>query len=99
MMATRAGLPFTGSPDGDHPPGSIAVVGMAGRFPTASSVAELWRLLDQGREATRWLTDEELLAVGVSVPVLSDPAYIRASLILPDMEMFDAEFFGFSPRE
>jgi acyl transferase domain-containing protein/thioesterase domain-containing protein len=77
----------------------VAVVGMAGRFPAAASVAELWRLLDQEREATRWLTDEELLAAGVGPATIRDPNYVRASLILPDMEMFDAEFFGFSPRE
>lgn len=81
------------------PPGSVAVVGMAGRFPAASSVGELWQLLDQEREATRWLTDDELLGAGVSAGTLSDPAYVRAGLVLPDMEMFDAEFFGFSPRE
>ncbi|HYD04795.1 MAG TPA: polyketide synthase, partial [Reyranella sp.] len=79
--------------------GSVAVVGMAGRFPGAASVAELWTLLDQEREATRWLTDEELLAAGVAASTLRDPNYIRASMILPDMEMFDAGFFGFSPRE
>jgi len=80
-------------------PGSVAVVGMAGRFPAAASVAELWQLLDQEREATRWLTDEELLAANVSPSAIRDPNYVRASLILPDMEMFDAEFFGFSPRD
>jgi acyl transferase domain-containing protein/thioesterase domain-containing protein len=80
-------------------PGSVAVVGMAGRFPAAASVAELWQLLDQEREAARWLTDEELLAANVSPSAIRDPNYVRASLILPDMEMFDAEFFGFSPRD
>ena len=62
-------------------------------------VAELWQLLDQEREATRWLTDEELLAAGVSHSAIRDPNYVRASLVLPDMERFDAEFFGFSPRD
>lgn len=87
------------SPAAPVPPGSVAVVGMAGRFPAAANVAELWQLLDQEREATRWLTDEELLAAGVSPSTIRDPNYVRASLILPDMEMFDAGFFGFSPRD
>ncbi|HET9352517.1 MAG TPA: type I polyketide synthase, partial [Sphingomicrobium sp.] len=81
------------------PPGSVAVVGMAGRFPAAASVAELWQLLDREREATRWLTDDELLAAGVSPSTIRDANYVRASLILPDLELFDAEFFGFSPRD
>src|SRR5262249_18078804 len=41
----------------------------------------------------------DLLAAGVSASELGDPAYVRASLVLPDLEMFDATFFGFSPRE
>jgi len=80
-------------------PGCIAIVGMAGRFPAARSPAELWKLLAGGREATQWLTDEELRAAGVSDAELNDPNYVKASLVLPDMEMFDAEFFGFSKRD
>jgi acyl transferase domain-containing protein len=80
-------------------PGCIAIVGMAGRFPAARTPSELWKLLAEGREATQWLTDEELRAAGVADAELSDPNYVRASLVLPDMEMFDAEFFGFSRRD
>lgn len=80
-------------------PGCIAIVGMAGRFPAARTPAELWQLLAAGREATRWLTEEELRAAGVGHAELADPDYVRASLVLPDLEMFDAEFFGFSRRD
>ena len=83
----------------DLEPGSIAIVGMAGRFPGASSTAELWSLLAAGREATQWLTVDELRAAGVAQAELEDPHYVRASLVLPDMEMFDAGFFGFSKRD
>lgn len=83
----------------DIEPGCIAIVGMAGRFPAARTPGELWKLLREGREATQWLTDEELRAAGVSAAELADPNYVRASLVLPDMEMFDAEFFGFSKRD
>ncbi|HSH90504.1 MAG TPA: polyketide synthase, partial [Ramlibacter sp.] len=80
-------------------PGSVAIVGVAGRFPAAASVSELWQLLREGKEATQWMTDEELLKAGVSKSDLADPDYVRASLVLPGMEMFDAEFFGFSKRD
>jgi acyl transferase domain-containing protein/thioesterase domain-containing protein len=80
-------------------PGSVAIVGMAGRFPGARSVAELWSLLAAGKEATQWLTPEELRAAGVAEADIGDSDYIRASLVLPDMEMFDADFFGFSRRD
>lgn len=81
------------------PPHAIAIVGMAGRFPAARSVAELWRLLDEGREATSWPSDAQLLAAGESRGALADPNYVKAALVLPDMEAFDAGFFGFTPRE
>ncbi|MBA3773463.1 MAG: SDR family oxidoreductase [Ramlibacter sp.] len=80
-------------------PGSIAIVGLAGRFPAARSAGELWSLLRDGKEATQWLSPEELRAAGVPQGDIDDPAYVRASLVLPDMEMFDAEFFGFSKRD
>ncbi|MCY7371224.1 MAG: type I polyketide synthase, partial [Polaromonas sp.] len=79
--------------------GSIAIVGLAGRFPAARTAAELWSLLAAGKEAAQWMSDEELRAAGVSDAQLQDPDYVRASLVLPGMEMFDADFFGFSKRD
>lgn len=78
---------------------SVAIVGLAGHFPAARSVNELWRLLVDGREATLWLTDEELLAAGENPEALRDPNYVRAAMPLPDMDSFDAGFFGFTARE
>ena len=78
---------------------SIAIVGMAGHFPGARSIREYWQMLSAGRDATQWLTPEELLAAGEKLSAIEDPRYIPASMPLPDMDMFDAGFFGFSPRE
>ncbi|MCB9876958.1 MAG: amino acid adenylation domain-containing protein [Planctomycetes bacterium] len=85
----------------EHAPssGRIAIVGRAGRFPGARDVAQFWRMLAEGRVATTWLSDEQLLAAGVSRQKLSDPRYVKAANVLPDMECFDAGYFGFSPRE
>ena len=80
-------------------PGSVAIVGMAGRFPSCSTPAALWELLRDGRSATQWFTDEELLAAGVPLSSLKDRNYVKAGMVLPDMEAFDAGFFGFGPRE
>ncbi len=77
----------------------IAVVGMAGRFPGARNIGEYWDNLRNGVESLQRFSDEELLAAGVSASVLSQPNYVKAGAVLPDMEMFDAPFFGFSPRE
>jgi len=40
-----------------------------------------------------------LREAGVADEDLADPNYVKASLVLPDMEMFDADFFGFSKKD
>ena len=77
----------------------IAVVGMAGRFPGARDVEEFWRNIRDGVEAITWFSDEELRAAGVSSQRLRDPGYVKGGFVLPDMDLFDAGFFGFNPRE
>ena len=44
-------------------------------------------------------TDEELKARGVSAATLADPTYIKSGMPLQNMDQFDPEFFGFSPKE
>jgi acyl transferase domain-containing protein/acyl carrier protein len=83
---------------GDTPEG-IAVIGMAGRFPGARSVAEFWRNLSEGVESIARFSDEELAASGVSPSVFRDPSYVNARPVLDDVELFDASFFGYTPRE
>ncbi len=84
---------------GNIPQNAIAIIGMAGRFPGARTPAELWRLVREGREAIRPLSDAELRAAGVPTTHLAAPNYVRATADLDDMESFDAAFFGFSPRD
>ena len=81
------------------PPTSIAIIGMSGRFPGADTLEQFWSNLRNGIDCVTWLTDEELLARGVDPRMLQNPAYVRASATLSDIACFDAEFFGFSPRE
>jgi acyl transferase domain-containing protein/SAM-dependent methyltransferase len=77
----------------------IAIIGMAGRFPGARNIDEFWRNLCDGVESVSFFTDEELLAEGLDAGLLSDPNYVNANAVLDDVEMFDASFFGFTPRE
>ncbi len=77
----------------------VAIVGMAGRFPAARTTEELWENLREGREAIRSYTDAELLEAGVPQQVLDLPNYVKAGAPLDDMELFDAGFFGFSPKD
>ena len=77
----------------------VAIVGLAGRFPGARNVEELWRNLRAGLESVTFFTDEELLAAGVAPEVFNDPRYVRAGSILEGIDQFDAGLFGYSPRE
>ncbi|HEU4559962.1 MAG TPA: beta-ketoacyl synthase N-terminal-like domain-containing protein [Longimicrobium sp.] len=77
----------------------IAVVGMAGRFPGAPGVDALWANLRAGVESIRRFTDEELAAAGVPESLRTDPAYVPARGALAEVDLFDAAFFGFTPRE
>jgi acyl transferase domain-containing protein/thioesterase domain-containing protein/acyl carrier protein len=77
----------------------IAIVGMAIRVPDAANPQQFWSNLKGGVESVRTYTDEELLAKGVPASALADPNYVRAGIPLQDLDQFDPEFFGFSPKE
>ena len=87
------------SPDPQIHVEQIAVIGMAGKFPGAANIEELWRNLCEGKEAVRSYSDEELLAAGVDPAVLRDPHYVKAGTVLENADKFDAEFFNLSVRE
>ena len=77
----------------------IAILGMSGRFPGAATLEQFWHNLREGVESVRVFTDAELLAAGVDPALLRDPHYVKARPILEDISLFDAAFFGYSPRE
>jgi phthiocerol/phenolphthiocerol synthesis type-I polyketide synthase E len=82
-----------------EPLDGIAVVGLAGRFPGAASVAALWPELLDGREGLAALDDDALAAAGVPAALRQDPDYVRVSGALRDAALLDAGFFGFTPAE
>ena len=60
----------------------VVIIGMAGRFPSANSVDELWSNLRDGVESVLAFTDEDLLASGVDPALLTAPNYIKAGTVL-----------------
>ncbi|HEX2268421.1 MAG TPA: MupA/Atu3671 family FMN-dependent luciferase-like monooxygenase [Pyrinomonadaceae bacterium] len=64
----------------------VAVVGLSGRFPGARTVDEFWKRLCEGAEMIRIFSG-------------GDARSVKAEAVLDDVEMFDASFFGFTPRE
>ena len=77
----------------------VAIIGMSGRFPAAPDIETFWRNLCDGVEAVRPFDENELRADGVDPAAQGDPAFVNAGAPLDGIELFDAEFFGYSPRE
>lgn len=77
----------------------IAIISMAGRFPGAANVDQFWEMIRGGKEGISFFSTEELLEVGISPKLVNNPNYVRARGVVPDIDRFDARFFGYSPRE
>jgi len=80
------------------PPNAIAVVGMACRFPGANTPSAFWDNLRRGEESIVTLSDDELLAAGISDKVLANHSYVRRAALLDGIDEFDADFFRFTPH-
>ncbi|MBZ5569980.1 MAG: SDR family NAD(P)-dependent oxidoreductase [Acidobacteriia bacterium] len=78
---------------------SVAIVGMAGRFPGADNVEAFWHNLREGVESVGSFTPEELQESGISPELSGQPNYVNAKGVLSSAAQFDAAFFGMSPRE
>ena len=77
----------------------IAIVGMAAHLPGAGSVSAFWDNLRAGRSALQRLDEETLLANGEAAARLRAPNYVPVAAPLEGFAEFDAEFFGFSPKD
>jgi Beta-ketoacyl synthase, N-terminal domain len=77
----------------------VAVIGMAGRFPGAPDLEQFWRNLREGVEGISFFGREELLAEGIPAEQLDLHGYVPASAVLEGAELFDADFFDYTPRE
>lgn len=78
---------------------NIAIIGMACRFPGANTIDHFWKNLRDGVESITVFSDAELLAAGVDPALLANPNYVKAGVLLPGLAEFDADFFGYTPRE
>ncbi|MEN9567126.1 MAG: McyG protein, partial [Cyanobacteriota bacterium] len=77
----------------------VAIIGMSCRFPGANNLDEFWSNLCNGVESISFFSDREVINAGVDKALLNNPNYVKASPILDDIESFDADFWGYSPKE
>jgi acyl transferase domain-containing protein len=78
---------------------SIAVIGLNGRFPGGRNVDEFWKNLEGGAETITRFSDQELKAAGTDPAYSKLPGFVNAGSVLPDIDQFDAVFFGYSARD
>ncbi len=78
---------------------SVAIVGMAGRFPGAPDVGRFWENLCAGVDGITRFTDDELARAGVPEALRGDPRYVGARGVIEGAELFDAAFFSVGARE
>ncbi|MFF8597278.1 SDR family NAD(P)-dependent oxidoreductase, partial [Streptomyces sp. NPDC015220] len=92
---TRSGV--VSAPAVAPAPEEIAIIGVAGRYPGADTLDEFWANLRAGRDsvtelpADRW--DHR------AFPTSATGAQPRWGGFLSDVDKFDPQFFGVSPRE
>jgi acyl transferase domain-containing protein len=77
----------------------IAVIGMAGSFPGAETIAQFWENLKNGVESISFFTGRELQETALLNEDIDHPDFIRARSILTGIEYFDSDFFGYTPLE
>ncbi|SEP95190.1 type I polyketide synthase [Thalassovita taeanensis] len=81
------------------PAADIAIVGMAAHLPGAPTIEKYWENLKAGVQSIRRLSEAELLDAGEAPHLIGRPDYVPAAATLDGFKEFDAEFFGFSPKE
>jgi len=80
----------------------IAVVGMGCRYPGGVRTPdEFWELLSSGRDILREIPGERWDVDAYYDPEMTVPGkmYVRHGHYLDDIDQFDPQFFGLSPRE
>jgi acyl transferase domain-containing protein len=79
---------------------SVAIVGLAGRWPGAKNPEEFWRQLREGVESVSFFKDEELQWSPLDGPLPNqEPNLVKARAVLENPDRFDAAFFNIDPQE
>ena len=79
----------------------IAIIGMAGRLPQADNLDEFWENLREGRNCSSDIPSERWPLDGFKNPdsPLGPGSYTMRGCFLNNVDDFDADFFGITPRD
>ncbi len=80
-------------------PNGIAVIGIDCRFPGAVNADKFWQNLKNGVESISNFSDQDLGEYGIDPSLYNQPDYVKKGFIIDNEDLFDASFFGYSPRE
>ncbi|MBS9424286.1 SDR family NAD(P)-dependent oxidoreductase [Photorhabdus caribbeanensis] len=78
---------------------AIAIIGVTCRLSVANSLDALWENLVAGRILAKRYSQEELIRRGVARHIFTAKNYVPVDSCLPDIDLFDPDFFSISQRE
>jgi acyl transferase domain-containing protein len=91
-------VPDISIPEIETPLEGIAIIGMSGKFPGAPDLDAFWANIVAGKDTITHFSRAELEARD-RASLEFGPDYVAAHGVLRDAELFDAGFFGISPRD
>jgi phthiocerol/phenolphthiocerol synthesis type-I polyketide synthase E len=93
-------MPLPGNLYADAIVPPVAVVGMGCRFPGARNLTEFWDILVDERETIKTLDEPTLRQNEIDFnAVRNDPDFVPRAGVLDDVENWDCDFFGLTPRQ
>ncbi len=87
-------------PDANDNSRDIAIIAVAGRYPGADTIEAFGDLLREGRDCVTEIPADRIDLLPRYSPRKGEPgaSYCKWGGFLSDVDCFDAEFFGYSPR-
>lgn len=87
-------------PETDRNTSDIAIIAVAGRYPGADTIEAFGELLRDGRDCVTEIPKDRMDLLPCYSPRKGEPgaSYCKWGGFLSDVDCFDAEFFGYSPR-
>ncbi|MDW3191875.1 MAG: type I polyketide synthase [Cytophagales bacterium] len=77
----------------------VAIIGMSGQFPESRDLQEFWTNLCTSKELIKSFSEDELLALGMSIEDINQPGFIGSQGSFDHPENFDYQFFGYTRHE